>query len=225
MCGANCLKDLDIRKEIHSQRPLPFLSTPDITIIDELDVGYESARIDVAAIGDSLYGIEIKSDADSFYRLPAQITAYNKVFDYLYLAVGDKFFGKAEAFLPPWWGIVHITMGTDKLTTTIVRNAKKNINVQKRSLANMLWKKEMLLLLATKELGKGLSKRERAFILDKVAEELPLEEIQTWVRKSITARQPTRVDAQQTRYADLCRSGPRSRDFRERNLSLFLSRI
>jgi len=218
-----CLKDIDIRKEIHSFSTLPFYEKSNYKVIDELVVGLEDARIDIAAIGNSFYGLEIKSDVDSFYRLPSQIDAYNRIFDFLYLVVGDRFLEKAFKVIPDWWGLVHVFKNEMGTSTEIVRKATRNVSVNKYSLANMLWKNEMILLLNSHNAERGLTKKERETLAQQIVEELSLEELQDGVRKAITQRIPERSVEQQIRYADLHRSGPRSLGFRERNLAAFLS--
>ena len=39
---------------------------------------------------DALFGIEIKSDADTYTRLSRQVKDYNKFFDYNYVVVGTS---------------------------------------------------------------------------------------------------------------------------------------
>ena len=218
------LKDVDIRKEIHSFQELPFHTQSEFRVIDELVVGIEDARIDIAAVGNSFYGLEIKSDVDSFGRLPSQIDAYNKVFDFLYLVVGDRFFPKALKILPEWWGLIHVYKNENGTYTELVTKAKRNMSVSKRSLANMLWKKEMILLLNSHDADRELTRKEREFLVQHVIEELSLEELQTGVRTAILKRKSERFAERQIRYADLRRSGPRSLGFREKNLAQFLSR-
>lgn len=64
------------------------------------------ARIDVAVINDSLHGYEIKSAVDTLKRLPAQIEAYSKVFDYLTVYTENNHYGAFIASYPIGLGYV-----------------------------------------------------------------------------------------------------------------------
>lgn len=217
------LKDIDIRNEIHSLSNLPFNNANGFKVVDEFVVGYENARIDIAAFGNALYGLEIKSDVDSFKRLPSQMEAYNKVFDFLYLVVGDRFFQKADSIVPNWWGILHVSNNRKVLTTEIARDAQKNKSVEKMSLINLLWKQEMLSIISQKIYQAGLTRKERSYLAKMVDELFTLEELQKSVNEVLLHRECLKSDRQRTRYADLYRSGPKSLDFRARNLAVFLS--
>ncbi|HHY79514.1 MAG TPA: sce7726 family protein, partial [Thermoanaerobacter sp.] len=56
-----------------------FISEPDTIFVNELDICFGTARIDVAVINGKMHGFEIKSEQDNLERLPAQIEAYNKI--------------------------------------------------------------------------------------------------------------------------------------------------
>jgi hypothetical protein len=217
------LWDMDIRQALHSQQLRAFHQNEHCRVIDEFVVGSEDARIDIAAINGSLHGYEIKSDADSFDRLPSQIEAYNKVFDYLYLAVGNHFVSKASQALPEWWGILHVYKKNDLIVTKSIRKPKKNPDSVPLSVANLLWKDEIVTILQSYITEVGLGKKERSLLLFQLVDTLPFDELKKEVRRALKLRQDWRSAAQHTRYADLRRSGPRSLDCRVKNLELFLS--
>ena len=60
-----------------------------VRFLEEQVMGQSRADI-VMVVPDALYGIEIKSDADSYVRLERQIQDYDLYYDYNYVVVGTK---------------------------------------------------------------------------------------------------------------------------------------
>ncbi len=58
-----------------------------VRLLEEQVMGQSRADI-VMVVPDALYGIEIKSDADSYVRLDRQIQDYDRYYDYNYVVVG-----------------------------------------------------------------------------------------------------------------------------------------
>jgi len=85
------MKDIDIRRELHKNY-LSIVTKNDTNslIINELGLFQGQHKIDVAVINGSLHGYEIKSEQDNLKRLPAQMDAYNKVFDYIHIIANEK---------------------------------------------------------------------------------------------------------------------------------------
>lgn len=78
-----------------------------VRIIEEKQMG--KSRADVVMVTDeSITGIEIKSDADTYARLDRQVTDYNKHFDYNYIVVGSSHGLHVEEHVPDWWGIITV---------------------------------------------------------------------------------------------------------------------
>lgn len=48
-----------------------FINDPETVVINELDVCFGNAIIDVVAVNGEIYGFEIKSEQDSLERLPS----------------------------------------------------------------------------------------------------------------------------------------------------------
>lgn len=74
-------------------------------MIEEKIMGRSRADI-VMITEDSFYGIEIKSDRDSYVRLPRQLKDYEKFFDYNYIVVGSSHGLHIEEHVPEHWGII-----------------------------------------------------------------------------------------------------------------------
>lgn len=116
-----------------------------IRIIEEKNVG--RSRADVMMITpDSLWGIEIKSDADTYVRLERQVADYNRYFDYNIVAVGSSHGNHIAEHVPDYWGIITIEDG-DELDFYMLRepqpNPKREKKVKFRNQMSLLWRPEL----------------------------------------------------------------------------------
>jgi hypothetical protein len=218
------LRDSDIRSSLHSGSLKRYNQSDTCVVIDEFVVGVEDARIDIAVINGHMHGFEIKSDVDSTERLQSQISAYNRVFDYLYLVVGNKLIQRAGQLIPSWWGIIHLEKRGTKILTRRERRAESNPCVEAMSIANLLWHNEAIAILNRYQKQKSDARLTRIEVMTMLAEVLPLKKLQEEVREAIKIRSTLRAASPQIQYADLRRSGPMSQRCRTRNLELFLSR-
>ena len=82
-----------------------------VSILEEKQMGRSRADV-VMVIPDALFGIEIKSDADTYARLNRQVRDYDQYFDANYVVVGVSHAMHIEEHVPVWWGI--ITAEADK---------------------------------------------------------------------------------------------------------------
>lgn len=138
------LKDKDIREPLFE-----FLEEKygKVRIIEEKQIGKSRADV-VMVTPDSLYGIEIKSDADTYVRLAKQVKNYNRFFDYNLVAVGSTHAVHATEHVPDDWGIVSIEEKSDgSLDFYMVReplpNPKRRQDIKFRNQMSMLWRMEL----------------------------------------------------------------------------------
>ncbi len=218
-------RDRDIREALHATELQPYIIDPNSLVLDEFSLTEEDARIDIAVINGSLHGFEIKSDADTLTRLPRQSESYNRVFDYLWIACGQKYIEKIKDIVPEYWGILLAETNAEETTIIKIREAMNNPNTSSLAVAGLLWKEEALSLLSEFGFDKGYRSKSRKMICNRLAEVVPFSELAPRVRSTIRKRLGWRVGILRTQYADLHRSGPRSRSFRKKNLELFLSRV
>src|SRR5690606_8431363 len=99
------MKDPCIRQLLRETELSHYLNDADSKVVEELELPVAGARIDMAVINGSLHGFEIKSASDTLQRLPGQIEAYTKVFDYLSIVTEVKYENKILDFVPSWIGI------------------------------------------------------------------------------------------------------------------------
>ena len=137
-------------------------ANPNLRIYKERVIG--SNICDVMAVSDSgLVGYEVKSDVDDYSRLQNQIKAYNLHFDKNYVVVGEKHCKSAHARIPADWGIVVIRQDG----VEVVREAKLNKAVSRRSQLTLLWKIELKNLLVKNNLPL-YALRDKNFIADRL---------------------------------------------------------
>lgn len=119
--------------------------SPRAAAIDELAIKHGKFRVDVCAIAGDLHGFEIKSDQDTLTRLPAQAKHFSLVFHRMTLVVGPSLLGKALALLPPWWGILLVTVDEEGGTRFAeLREAAPNPRPNYRWVVRLLWRGELL---------------------------------------------------------------------------------
>jgi len=134
------MKDPQIRRGlvawIAQQRPQDF-------ILHEMQLPGFRCYVDVAAIGDDFVGYEIKSDADGVARLANQVRRYDAVCDFSYLVTTSRLARRAQALVPPHWGVLLAESAADS-SFTVVREAVRNAGRLTRALLDMLTRDEIL---------------------------------------------------------------------------------
>ncbi len=120
---------------------------PHAAIIEEMPLCRGVGRADVAAVNGAMNGYEIKSDHDSFARLPKQIENYQSIFDYCHLVVGEKHVSKVESLLPDGWGLVLVKTEHDEVSVRRLRKARRNTYANTDALVRLLWKPEAVRVL------------------------------------------------------------------------------
>mgnify|MGYP000211545537 CR=1 FL=1 len=109
------MRDLDVRNKLHEQKLNYFHNDPKSYVIDEVEVCYGEARVDIAVINGKLHAYEIKSEQDTLGRLKKQIEAYSRVFDFITLVVGQSHLERAKLLTPKWWGLLRAKKTQNKI--------------------------------------------------------------------------------------------------------------
>ena len=158
---------------------------------EELRLERGISRIDVAVIGKSLVGYEIKSDADTFARFSNQIHSYNRVFDEIYLVCGPRHLEAATKVVPSWWGIWVAERGDDAVVRIkCIRKATANTKQDSFSLASMLWREEALAMIDGQS-TKLLAKASAHMLWEHIASSFSLESIKAGVSDTLLRRHLT----------------------------------
>ena len=140
MSDKTILLDKDIREPLFD-----FLEETygKIRILEEKTTG--RARADVVMITeDKLYGIEIKSDADTYARLKKQVRNYDLYYDRNIVVVGSSQGSHICEHVPWHWGI--ITVEAEKYGSVdfyILREPRDNPKVKDDRKISILWRIEL----------------------------------------------------------------------------------
>lgn len=178
-------------------------NTPETLVVEEFGTHFGQSRIDVAVVNGALWGYEIKSADDRLDRLPAQCEAYGSVFDFLTAVLAEKHVDRAERVVPHWWGIISArSTKTGRTVLTERKRPRQNREVSAETVASLLWRDELLSILAEQGLAKGWTSATRAALAAGVAQALPLPELRSTVRSTLRARQEWRADPAHTQYAE-----------------------
>ena len=178
------MTDVDIRIILKNTLLKNYYECSNSKVVEELELPVAKARIDMAVINGYMHGFEIKSASDTLKRIPSQVEAYTKVFDYLSIVTEEKYRNKLLTMTPKWVGIIICNKDGE---TTLIRKALINKKKQSFFLAKLLWKDELQLLLANS--GVKFNKSDRNWLLcEALAERFTVKEISELVREQLRLR-------------------------------------
>lgn len=139
-------------------------------ILEEKIIG--SSRADVVMVTpEAIYGIEIKSDADTYARLKSQVKDYDKYYDMNFVVVGTSHAAHIEEHVPAYWGIITVEEVDNNLDIYILRHPEPNPKVTWKRKLEMLWRPEIAVLQDEFKMPKYREKSKK-FVLTKVLERL-----------------------------------------------------
>jgi hypothetical protein len=162
---------------------------PSHLIVNELAVENGGARVDIAVIGSQLAAYELKSDFDNLDRLARQMQAFQRVFDSLTMVTTVAFLATVEKLLPRWWGLAEAVANPDGSTNIVERRAPgTNPRQEMVDVAGLLWKDEALAALRRVTATPVPSKATRMEIYQRLAAEVPSDELRTYVAETLRAR-------------------------------------
>ena len=167
--GTEILYDKDIREPLFG-----FLEETygKARILEEKRTG--SARADAVMITpEFLYGIEIKSDADTYARLGKQTKNYDWYYDRNILVAGTSHAAHVREHVPEWWGIITVELDEDgEIDFYVLREAGANPKVRDKRKITILWRTELNRLLEKNGLPK-YKEKSKLFVQDKLIEKVP----------------------------------------------------
>lgn len=167
--GKMTLYDKDIREPLFD-----FLEETygKVRILEEKRTG--SARADVVMITpELLYGIEIKSDADTYARLSKQVKNYDWYYDRNIVVVGSTHAAHISEHVPDWWGIITVELDEDgNVDFYVLRGESANPKVKDKRKISILWRPELNRLLEKNSLPRYRQKSKQ-FVQEKLLERVP----------------------------------------------------
>ncbi|MCR4949848.1 MAG: sce7726 family protein [Solobacterium sp.] len=190
------LFDKDIREPLFD-----FLETAfgKVRILEEKKTG--SARADVVMVtADCLYGIEIKSDADTYTRLAKQVRNYNWYYDRNLIVVGSSHAAHVTEHVPAWWGIITVEADeTGMPDFYILRHTDINPRVKEKRKITILWRPELNHLLERNKLPK-YKEKSKQFVQEKLLEKVPADILWKQVSEELFERDYNTIEEEIEEY-------------------------
>lgn len=194
------MRDADVRQVLRDRLEITHAADEGARLVEELGLCKGTVRVDIAVVNGILKGYEIKSEHDTLARLTAQASIYSQVFDTVTLVVAERHLNKATKLVPGWWGIEVAAFDAASSTVKLnpVRDEQMNPSVDALTLAQLLWRDEVLSILASILDPQAFRKKPRAFLWKHLAQSIPLCDLKKVVRMSLKSRTNWRVDGLQT---------------------------
>lgn len=164
------LKDKDIREGLFD-----FLEDiyGKIRIFEEKTIGRTRADV-VMVTKDSICGIEIKSDADTYARLKRQIKDYNRFYDINYVVVGTSHAMHIAEHVPDFWGIITVEEVDGELDFYILRHPQENPLMELHMKLSVMWRPELAHIQEINEMPR-YKEKSKAFVIEKILTKIPHE--------------------------------------------------
>ncbi len=183
------MRDMDIRSALRATVLARHVRDPDTLVIDELGLERGVVRVDIAVVNGRLHGYEIKSDADTLERLPAQVTGYGRVLDRVTLVVGSRHASAAQRLVPDWWGVyVAHEAVNGQVHFRPARRERANPGLDLEAVAALLWRDEALALLQARGRARGLVSKPRRELYRALVATLAPVELRRCVRDALKSR-------------------------------------
>ncbi len=141
-----------------------------VRIFEEKNMGKSRADI-VMITEDAFFGVEIKSDADTYVRLEKQVKDYDTFFDYNIVAVGSSHAHHIMEHVPGWWGIITIDEVDGCPDFYVLREAEHAPEVDIKSQLSFMWRPELVHIQELNDMPKYKDKSKQ-FVIDKIYEKL-----------------------------------------------------
>jgi hypothetical protein len=146
------LKDSDIRTPLISYLKTSVVKdSSNEIVVSEMGLSNGKSIVDLAILNGHIHGFEIKSDADSLYRLKTQLDIYKDYFTYVTVVCTKKHLKLLRSSYPKWVGI---TLAYDNEGTIMFKQLRKpkiNTSTSNQQIVRLLWKKELEVALNAKE--------------------------------------------------------------------------
>ncbi|MBR3469398.1 MAG: sce7726 family protein [Lachnospiraceae bacterium] len=162
------LKDKDIREPLFLFLEETYRK---VRILEEKVVGRSRADV-VMVVQDGVYGLEIKSDADTYTRLADQVKDYDQYFDANIVVVGTSHGEHVPEHVPHYWGIITVELVDGEYDFYVLRTPQPNPKRKWKKKLSLLWRPELAQLTEWngmpkyKDLG-------RQKVSDKILERVP----------------------------------------------------
>lgn len=162
-----------------------------VRLLEEQVMGQSRADI-VMVVPKALYGIEIKSDADTYARLERQVRDYNLYYDYNMVVVGTSHAVHIEEHVPEWWGIITVEQDGAKTDFYLMREAQLNPKMDWSHKIEILWRPELAHIQELNRMAAYKQKSKR-FVADKIVEKIEPEVLSKQLSEELFERDYTKI--------------------------------
>lgn len=175
------LRDRDIREPLFD-----FLEETygKVRIIEEKTMGKSRADI-VMVVPDALYGIEIKSDADTYARLARQVKDYDSYYDFNIVIAGTRHAMHICEHVPQYWGIITVEQADDEMDFYVLRKPERNTGMKLERKLSILWRPELAKLQEWNNMPK-YKEKSKAFVIEKITQRVPERISEEVIRQQIS---------------------------------------
>lgn len=162
-----------------------------VRLFEEQVIGKSRADI-VMVVPDALYGIEIKSDADSYARLERQVRDYDRYYDYNLVVVGTSHAAHIREHVPDWWGVITVEQAEGKTDFYVLRQPGKNPQMEWSCKIEMLWRPELAHIQELNRMAAYKQKSKR-FVADRIVETVPPDLLALQMSEELFQRDYTKI--------------------------------
>ena len=163
-----------------------------IRILEEKMMG--RSRADVVMVTEvALYGIEIKSDADTYARLARQVKDYDKYYDRNIIVAGTKHAHSIKEHVPEWWGIITVEEEDGRLDFYFYREPEDNPKLDITRKISILWRPELAHIQELNGMPKYRDKS-KLFVANKIVETVPYEALSPQISEELFQRDYTKIE-------------------------------
>ena len=142
-----------------------------VRIIEEKTMGKSRADL-VMVVPEALYGIEIKSDADTYARLSRQVKDYDRYYDFNIVVAGSSHGLHIHEHVPSYWGIITVEEVGGEADFYFFRKPQKNPKMKWERKLSILWRPELAQIQEWNAMPK-YKEKSKEFVCRKIAERIP----------------------------------------------------
>lgn len=162
-------------------------------ILEEKRMGKSRADV-VMVTPDALYGIEIKSDADTYARLERQVRDYNQFYDYNYVVAGTKHALHIKDHVPEFWGIITAEQTEAGVDFYVMQKPQKNPKRKMAKKLTLLWRPELAHIQEINQMPK-YKEKSKQFVMEKILLKVPEEILQLQISEELFERDYNEIAA------------------------------
>lgn len=162
-----------------------------VRIIEEKKMGRSRADV-VMVLPDSVCGLEIKSDADTYARLSRQVKDYDQYYDYNFIVAGTSHAHHVTEHVPDWWGIITVEMEDGRPDFYCLRNPQENPKVDWKKKMSLLWRPELVHIQELNQMPRYKDKSKQ-FVIDKILLKVPRDKLYHQISQELFERDYTKI--------------------------------